>query len=1034
MNKPGSTWRNKIHPDQEFVAITEHGLERYTPRLQSPAVKELTRRGADQLHRLCVNGHHAIPVRRFVRKKDGSDDKQFFVDRKRSYQWKTKSCGHAACVGDFNHQDPTKTVLPWQNHAEHDRKAAIARALAADLSQEEAEERGRRAAKLCEQRHKDVLESKEEIEAHILGFRRERGGIYEHYRGAYSHSFWDEETRFSGFDTAIDIDDGVCSHTGTQKLHEEDMRLVWAELERLGLDRYSWVNSSHGGKGYHVRIQHERIPSWKRSLLGRLVRDAALGHRPYGPWVEVFPKQHEYQKKVLQGLGYGNLLGLPLNANLISQGRTAITDPKTGHRITSLLESVEFLEKQEMAPAEVIDAALRAYGYDASDPKKALKGEPGLIWDDGSLVVPVKGERPTSDKVRSIGNREDPLLEEVHARGVGLFQILDAAGTKLGKSNHSTCPVHQGTNSQQFHVFKGGDGLLTAKCHGDCNKAWKNPFALYQAIHKCSWGEAREAVGAMAGIKDPGDEKWRQKSRFEKYHASRWEHVYNWVGERVNTLHPAEHQRFLRAMVNTLNRLNEDVQVVDPEEIACSIFHHDTGLLDVEVFFDDVVVPSLKRLQLQKEQRKKGIQKSSGVPGISYLRQKFGAVCMIELIDAIMADTQFKLEWGRAARAVIGCPLIRNNERNRKLVWQMHHDAREREEDLLLLTAVAGDKEIPDTLDDVQISELKQIAKVDRYVSRQAGRLAVCSITKEQAFNDLTGKMLWSTWKRCGSRNCPKCGGLHYSTMYKALIRKWQHHKGPIWVAESRGLTRAQVDEVRRGLSDLGGIAQRVLFTGYKSDGHVVTTFSATKDQQGYCNSGQVIGGVGRDQRSEFKFDTVEEAAAYAVSTMFGLTAYLFDMIEAQNVHEVECELGFLKHRRLVSKTRESLGSATVEDVKSIRQEEIAKLHEGDGIDDNVLVGSNQDEMAEADAEAAGLQIDRDGDVFEIGAQISYRLVTRLNETIAVSDNPFSIDNVVGFYRFNPVLKNAESLLRRQKVSEIQAKEDVFTWNPGVAA
>jgi len=1081
---------------QQVPLLTRQGLFHYGPRNEPAPLRQLFKRAQAQAIRLFDNGVYAVP-RVLVTRKKGQLDKHV-LKQKVPYKKRARSCGHPHCRAGVDGEG--KHVPAPEQHAAFVRKDTFLRSVRVGMPRKEALLEASLAATDCLRRHQDQQGTRQSWYDHVRGFAKGwgweegqspkrgegRSGWWEYHRGAYSYSLYGER-RFEVNFFGIDHDGGVWKkgkvNTEIVKTPEEDRRALAQFFQSHGLRGY-FANTSHSGgllrdKGIGV---HDRclidggLPSWFAHKLGKEITRHVLRDRPYVDDIEVFPKSHEFSDnwaidrktaKVKAPSGDSHLLNAPLAAHLHHLGKASLIDPSTGRPFVYYDDSVAYAESIQGDSVEKLCMIANMLGFDINDPWNALKDEPNVdlerLWEtrpvheiqgkenpylgsrlkQKTLTVPLKGEKRSGQKRVIDMGQEDPLAQALHEAGVDALEVCKAAGTELKKVGErwtGCCPVHKGTNPTQFNVFPARDGVLAAKCLSpDCADehphGWKNPIALHQAVHGCSWGESRDAVAAMAGIENPRDEKWQRKSRFQEKYASQWKNVYEWVGKRVGELPRGKYHKFLQAMVNALDRLNQEEQVIDPEEIAVSIFHHDTQLLDVKAFFDETVLPTLKKLDKQREDRKKGLSKSSGVSGIGYLRREFGAVCMNELVSAIMADTQFKLEWGRVGRAITGCAPLKYDRKGQDLVWDMHNDARHREEDLLNFTTVpTSDQAKP--LDDVQIEELQEIVKIDRYISRQAGRLVGCSITKEEAWNDLTGKKLWSTWKRCGSRHCTKCGLLHYSTMYKALIRKWQYHKGPIWVAETRGLTRAQVDEARAGLSDMGSIAQRVMFTGYREDGHVVTTYSATQDQAGFCASGKVVGGVDRDQEFEFKFDTIEEAAAHAVSSMFGLTAYVSDLIKGQDVQELEAELGFLKHRRLVGKTRESLGGATVEDVKAIRKEEVEALHEGDGVDENVLVGagSKDSDMAAADEEAAGLRLDHDGDVFEIGAQISYRLITPLGNTIAVSERPFSIDRVVSFMRFNHVLKNDLALLREQENQVRSAVNQTFSWSTKAAA
>lgn len=87
----------------------------------------------------------------------------------------------------------------------------------------------------------------------------------------------------------------------------------------------------------------------------------------------------------------------------------------------------------------------------------------------------------------------------LQAQLADLRAICEQAGARFSGSGHSTCPLHNGSNPQQFHLYKGEDGRARWKCFGDCNDSgdviafvekWRN----MDFLHAVEWITSSQAA------------------------------------------------------------------------------------------------------------------------------------------------------------------------------------------------------------------------------------------------------------------------------------------------------------------------------------------------------------------------------------------------------------------------------------------------------------------------------------------------------------------------------------------------------------
>jgi len=141
----------------------------------------------------------------------------------------------------------------------------------------------------------------------------------------------------------------------------DEARRFWEVCDTQELPAY--IERSQSGKGFHPWMFFDApIPAWKIRLLAQegLLPEAGL-ELGSGAADRFFPNQDKHS-----GKGLGNLIALPLQGKLVSEGRTAFLDPKTGEPVP---DQWEFLQAIERVSEPQIDELLDLWGISREKPQ-----------------------------------------------------------------------------------------------------------------------------------------------------------------------------------------------------------------------------------------------------------------------------------------------------------------------------------------------------------------------------------------------------------------------------------------------------------------------------------------------------------------------------------------------------------------------------------------------------------------------------------------------------------------------------------------
>jgi len=135
---------------------------------------------------------------------------------------------------------------------------------------------------------------------------------------------------------------------------------AFEEVQRLyevcqGHDLPVYVERSRSGEGFHLWLFFSApFPAWKPRLLVRegLLKEANINPKQ-GKFDRIFPSQDRHS-----GKGFGNLIALPLQGDLVLQGKTAFLAPEDDHQ--PFEDQWEFLASIERVSEDKIDELMAA--------------------------------------------------------------------------------------------------------------------------------------------------------------------------------------------------------------------------------------------------------------------------------------------------------------------------------------------------------------------------------------------------------------------------------------------------------------------------------------------------------------------------------------------------------------------------------------------------------------------------------------------------------------------------------------------------
>ena len=135
--------------------------------------------------------------------------------------------------------------------------------------------------------------------------------------------------------------------------------------------------------------------------------------------------------------------------------------------------------------------------------------------------------------------------------GADLRTLAEQAGCEFTRSGHSTCPLHNGTNAQQFHVWTGTDGRQMWTCFGDCGESG-DAIDFVMKWRRLDFRGAVEFLGGSREI-DPAEMIAAATERAKRAEAALIAHIAEAQAALADLQHAQRHLAYYEEM-KTLNR------------------------------------------------------------------------------------------------------------------------------------------------------------------------------------------------------------------------------------------------------------------------------------------------------------------------------------------------------------------------------------------------------------------------------------------------------------------------------------------------
>ena len=161
---------------------------------------------------------------------------------------------------------------------------------------------------------------------------------------------------------------------GTNWMDESRQFLEVCDQHKLA----AYLERSRSGNGGHVWFFFEQpYPAWKsRKIAFQLLRDAGIlsEFEKDGSFDRLFPNQDDHS-----GKGFGNLIALPLNQKMMTDGNTCFISPESGEAFKDQWAFLEGIERVNPAHLDQV------YNYIADGSHKSL--ETNTRADDGFDII-----------------------------------------------------------------------------------------------------------------------------------------------------------------------------------------------------------------------------------------------------------------------------------------------------------------------------------------------------------------------------------------------------------------------------------------------------------------------------------------------------------------------------------------------------------------------------------------------------------------------------------------------------------------------